>query len=225
MVASFMESTLVFAVLLLITSIILIYTLISKRKQLVDDLVVVDLGTESIKVPEIRFIIISAMLCFVGFIEFSLGLSLLSNFKWNDPSLYAGSFFLLLGILAFYIALKLFLRKNNVIQVVIGPTALSYKPKKWYSSSRGPSGVNGASALFSNEMITTPYAEIRDIIFYESKWAGNYIRLMLKKGDKISLILVTNNNAQVKEVYLKIKEKMLADPAHQNYEPHPLRFN
>lgn len=164
-------------------------------------------GTQKVLVPPFRVKMAACALAVLGLIFLSLAvpsLALVDN--WREAFSYFSIAMLLAGVYFVYTGIKLYQRKDNIVQLELYNDHIGHKPEKWYSISRAPGGVNALSVFLYPGMITTPLKDIGEVVLISSSWQGSYIRLLMKNGKQLPLIVITENNVQIEELYYKVKD-------------------
>lgn len=129
--------------------------------------------------------------------------------------------FVFAGVYFFYLAITFYRKRSSVIQLKLTPTGVYHKPIKWYSHSKGGS-LNALSVYFADDWYFTAYKELSYISLQESTWIGNSINLAPLCGKRIKLLLIIDDKALIKEIYLKIHEQ-IKKLSPDNFETHALR--
>lgn len=165
-----------------------------------------DPSEERILVPGRRVLMGVIVMTMVGLMLLSM-IAVMPRDTIGDISL-PEMIFAIIGVLLLYGAWRLYRKRDGLVQLELDQTHLYHRPVKWYSVSRTRGGVNAASVFLSKEMVALPYAEIQNVQLHLSKLLGSYIQLFVKGYQPMTLVVMVQNDEQLKEIYERIKMRI-----------------
>jgi len=139
-------------------------------------------------------------------------LFLKSIFEGGTPSV--SSLIVRMGMLLLFspvvfFGIKLFQRRNNVVQLKIDKDGIECFPIDIYGGGRG-TGVVILSMYFRKEMRKIYYDEILEVTIRRDKWRGDSIHIISKQQSQINLPFLSDDSNQVTAVYENILKRLQA---------------
>ena len=138
--------------------------------------------------------------------------ALMRDFSGSWPFVVVSVCTLLAAIYVLYVAVRIFLRRHCLVQLVLNETSLKYKPVKWYAVMRF-GRINALPVFLSDDWLETPYTNISGISIRNSMYGGNRMYLSIKGQPDKPLLIIANNEAEVAYLKSKIQERLPLDNA------------
>lgn len=163
-----------------------------------------------ITILPLRVTLLSAVMTVLPFMMMVFFLkSIFDGGSLSVPSLIIGMVILLVFSPVFFFGIKLFQRRNNVVQLKIDKDGIECFPINIYGVGRG-NGVVILSMYFRKKMRKIYYDEILEITIRRDKWRGDSIHIISKQQSQINLPFLSDDSNQVTAVYENILKRLQA---------------
>ncbi len=162
-------------------------------------------NTETILVSPSRLTMLSLiMMCFGGFFLFIsfMSVSDVFDFKGSVTYIILGLIIIIMGV--FVIGLRLFLRRNQVVQLQFEAAALKYLSVDW----RLKKGRTLFLLVFNQKFTFLPYTDMRDVEIVESSYFGDSI-VIRTNSDTLYLPFFGDNKQQMIAIVEKLKGRVI----------------
>lgn len=141
-----------------------------------------------------------------GVIAFMASCGFFQDFKWTATDNYPPLVSILIFAFILYNGIKLWSRRNEVVQLKFTPTGVEYMPVDVKGVGRGR-GVSVLSMYFRTKMVSLNYDNIQAVSIDKNAWSGDMIRISTVAHREIYLPFLPNDINQFESVYNTFLER------------------
>ena len=177
-----------------------------RKNKLIVDLNNSEIDSQTILLSPKRPFIVSVFMIFFGIFLlcfFCAGVYPLTIDSFSKPVNYIAFTFIIISLIVIRAGIKLFIKRNHLVQFKTSNKGLTYRPIDWDPSVRSKR-PNAFSVFFSNKFSFIGWSEIYFVGSKESFWYGPIITVYPKNGNSFNLPVVYENKQQYEEVLVML---------------------
>ncbi|QXU44158.1 hypothetical protein [Pedobacter sp. D749] len=205
--SDFVELQIAFYVIFSIILIFIFYKLFGEDRS---NLPVYDYDNEQsldILISPEKVILFSGMMVLIpGMVVAMFFVGFLQVFKWTNPEIYPLLISLPFFWFVLYKGIRLWMRRNEVVQLRFDITGIEYMPVDVSRVGRGR-GASIVSMYFIKKIVSLNYNEMDAIVIEKNFWNGDMIRITTVANQVIFLPFIPNDVDELKAVYQTLVER------------------
>ncbi|SDE87721.1 hypothetical protein SAMN05216464_110153 [Mucilaginibacter pineti] len=136
----------------------------------------------------------------VGVLAFFIYSGFLQRFKWTSPESYPPLLSILILGFVLYKGVRLWMRRNEVVQLRFTTAGIEYMPVDISGVGRGR-GASIVTMYFKTKMVFLNYNDMDAIAIDKNAWRGDMIRITTISKGVIFLPFLPNDDDQLDAVY------------------------